>query len=84
MLDVRDFKEGDVKVKVVDENELVIEGSVEKRQDNSVSKKSFLRRFVFPGLVGANSVSSAVSSDGVLSVSIQKVNDMTFTKLTDA
>ncbi|XP_042876730.1 uncharacterized protein LOC122256254 [Penaeus japonicus] len=47
VIDVRDFMDGDIKVKVVDDSELVIEGSVEKRQDGSVSKKTFCRHFSF-------------------------------------
>ncbi|XP_066965169.1 serine-rich adhesin for platelets-like [Macrobrachium rosenbergii] len=72
VLDVRDFMDGDVKVKIVDENELVIEGSAEKKDGHSISKKSFCRRFTFPGLVKADAVSSAMSSDGVLTVNVPK------------
>ncbi|XP_068247511.1 serine-rich adhesin for platelets-like [Palaemon carinicauda] len=72
VLDVRDFMNGDVKVKVLDENELVVEGCVEKEEGNSISKKSFCRRLTFPGLVKADAVSSAMSSDGVLTVSVPK------------
>nr|WAU46380.1 heat shock protein [Cherax quadricarinatus] len=65
VIDVRDFLSGDVKVKVVDENEVVVEGSVEHTHQGSVSKKSFLRRFSFPGLVRPDAVTSTMSSDGV-------------------
>ncbi|XP_068209021.1 dentin sialophosphoprotein-like [Palaemon carinicauda] len=74
VLDVRDFMNGDVKVKVLDENELVVEGRVEREEGNSISKKSFSRRFTFPGLVKADAISSAMSSDGVLTVSVPKNN----------
>ena len=79
-MDVRDFKESDVTVKMVDENELIIEGSVEKRQDNSVSKKSFHRRFTFPGLVSAETVTSSMSSDGVLTVTVPKKVSVKYSK----
>ncbi|XP_047474080.1 uncharacterized protein LOC125028649 [Penaeus chinensis] len=72
VVDVQDFKEGDVKVKVVDENELTIEGNLEIKQDDSVSSKSFFRRFCFPGLVSADTVRSGVSSDGILTVTVPK------------
>ncbi|KAG7161076.1 uncharacterized protein LOC121875506 [Homarus americanus] len=72
VMDVRDFVSGDVKVKVVDEDELVVEGSVEQRQEGSVSKKSFRRRFSFPGLVRPEAVTSTISSDGVLTVTVPK------------
>ncbi|XP_064079484.1 serine-rich adhesin for platelets-like [Macrobrachium nipponense] len=74
VLDVRDFMDGDVKVKILDENELVIEGSAEKKDGHSISKRSFCRRFTFPGLVNGDAVSSAMSSDGVLTVSVPKNN----------
>ncbi|XP_042864569.1 uncharacterized protein LOC122248548 [Penaeus japonicus] len=72
VVDVQDFKEGDVKVKVVDENELTIEGNLEIKRDESVSSKSFFRRFSFPGLVSADTVTSVMSSDGILTVTVPK------------
>lgn len=72
MIDVRDFMDGDIKVKVVDDSELVIEGSVEKRRDGAVSKKTFCRRFSFPGLLSEDAVSSSMSADGVLTVTVPK------------
>jgi len=72
--DVQDFKEGDVKVKVVDENELTIEGNLEVKRDDSVSSKSFFRRFCFPGLVSADTVTSGMSSDGILTVTVPKAS----------
>ncbi|XP_063613732.1 uncharacterized protein LOC134786966 [Penaeus indicus] len=72
VVDVQDFKEGDVKVKVVDENELTIEGNLEIKRDDSVSSKSFFRRFCFPGLVSADTVTSVKSSDGILTVNVPK------------
>ncbi|XP_050702171.1 serine-rich adhesin for platelets-like isoform X2 [Eriocheir sinensis] len=72
VMDVRDFMAGDVKVKVVDEDEVVVEGSVEQRSGGSVSKKSFRRSFTFPGLVKAADITSTMSSDGVLTVTVPK------------
>ncbi|XP_037777726.1 LOW QUALITY PROTEIN: uncharacterized protein LOC119574521 [Penaeus monodon] len=72
VVDVQDFKEGDVKVKVVDENELIIEGNLEIKRDDSVSSKSFFRRFCFPGLVSADTMTSGMSSDGILTVTVPK------------
>ncbi|XP_037777725.1 uncharacterized protein LOC119574520 [Penaeus monodon] len=74
VVDAHDFKEGDVKVKVVDENELTIEGNLEIKRDDSVSSKSFFRRFCFPGLVSADTVTSGMSSDGILTVSVPKTS----------
>ncbi|XP_069981754.1 serine-rich adhesin for platelets [Penaeus vannamei] len=77
VIDVRDFMDGDIKVKVVDDSELVIEGSVEKRQDGAVSKKTFCRRFSFPGLLSEDAVSSSMSADGVLTVTVPKKTSLT-------
>ncbi|XP_050702163.1 microtubule-actin cross-linking factor 1, isoforms 6/7-like [Eriocheir sinensis] len=72
VMDVRDFMAGDVKVKVVDEDEVVVEGSVGHRSGGSVSQKSFRRSFTFPGLVKAADITSTMSSDGVLTVTVPK------------
>nr|XP_053643461.1 uncharacterized protein LOC128696305 [Cherax quadricarinatus] len=83
VIDVRDFLSGDVKVKVVDENEVVVEGSVEHTHQGSVSKKSFLRRFSFPGLVRPDAVTSTMSSDGVLTITVPKKEPVSHTTKVD-
>nr|XP_045592116.1 uncharacterized protein LOC123754035 isoform X5 [Procambarus clarkii] len=83
VLDVRDFLSGDVKVKMIDENELVVEGSVEQRKEGSVSKKSFRRLFSFPGLVRPEAVTSTMSSDGVLTVTVPKKEHLPHTTQVD-
>nr|XP_027228823.1 protein lethal(2)essential for life-like [Penaeus vannamei] len=72
VLDVHDFKSGDVKVRVED-NQVVVEGRVEKEEGDFKSMKSFCRRFNFPGKVDMEAVTSAMSSDGVLTVTAPKV-----------
>ncbi|KAG0721980.1 Heat shock protein 22 [Chionoecetes opilio] len=72
VMDVRDFMAGDVKVKVVDEDEVLVEGSVEQQNGGAVSKKSFRRSFTFPGLVKAADITSTMSCDGVLTVTVPK------------
>ena len=71
-MDVKDFMSGDVKVKVVDEDEVVVEGSVEQKDGGSLSKKSFRRSFTFPGLVKESDITSTMSSDGVLTITVPK------------
>ncbi|XP_042864565.1 heat shock protein beta-1-like [Penaeus japonicus] len=73
VLDVHDFPSEDVKVKVVDNKEVVVEGRVEKNDGTFRSSKSFCRRFNFPGEVDMNAVTSAMSSDGVLTITAPKV-----------
>ncbi|XP_063609825.1 uncharacterized protein LOC134783741 isoform X2 [Penaeus indicus] len=83
VVDVQDFKEGDVKVKVVDENELTVEGNLEIKRDDSVSSKSFFRRFCFPGLVSADTVRSGISSDGILTVTVPKTSGSKFSAVSE-
>ncbi|XP_037777731.1 heat shock protein Hsp-16.1/Hsp-16.11-like [Penaeus monodon] len=72
VLDVHDFKNGDVKVRVED-NHVVVEGQVEKEEGDFKSKKSFCRCFTFPCKVNMEGVTSAMSSDGVLSITAPKI-----------
>ncbi|XP_063586976.1 protein lethal(2)essential for life-like [Penaeus indicus] len=72
VLDVHDFKSGDVKVRVED-NQVVVEGRVEKEEDDFKSVKSIYRRFNFPGKVNMETVTSATSSDGILTVTAPKI-----------
>ncbi|XP_042893943.1 uncharacterized protein LOC122267836 [Penaeus japonicus] len=73
VIDVHDFMDGgDVSVKAANDRELVVEGQLEKKEDDSKSTKRFLRRFVVPGDIELDSVTSVVSSDGVLTVSAPK------------
>ncbi|XP_042876734.1 protein lethal(2)essential for life-like [Penaeus japonicus] len=73
VLDVHDFQSEDVKVKVVDNREVVVEGRVQKNDGTFRSSKSFCRRFNFPGEVDMNAVTSAMSSDGVLTITAPKI-----------
>lgn len=53
---------------VVDEMELVVEGQIDKEMEGSTSSNHFLRRFILPGDVEVDCISSVMSSDGVLTV----------------
>ncbi|XP_063586551.1 uncharacterized protein LOC134764016 [Penaeus indicus] len=73
VIDVHDFVDGgEVSVKAVNERELVVEGQLEKKGDGSRSSKRFLRRFVVPGDIELEAVTSVTSSDGVLTISAPK------------
>ncbi|XP_042889737.1 protein lethal(2)essential for life-like [Penaeus japonicus] len=74
MLDVQEFKSGDVKVRVEDDKQVVVEGRMEKEEDDFKSMKSFYRRFNFPGKVNLEAVTSAISSDGVLTITAPKIS----------
>nr|XP_045610251.1 uncharacterized protein LOC123765552 [Procambarus clarkii] len=73
VVDVQDFTDGgEITVKAVNEKELVVEGHVEKKEGGSKFTKKFLRRFVVPGSIYLESVTSVMSSDGVLTITAPK------------
>lgn len=74
MIDVGDFLKGDVQVKVVGKNEVVVEGRVEKQEGKSRSSKSFRRGFTLPGAVEGDALTAAMSSDGVLTITVPKAS----------
>ena len=55
-------------VKTVDEREVVIEGSVKRQEGNTISSKSFRKRYVLPQDIVTEKVTSVVSSDGILTI----------------
>lgn len=72
IVDVQDYLTSGVRFDVVNANELIIEGCAENDQEGSVCRKSFYRRFLFPSLVRVESVSSMMSSDGILTITVAK------------
>nr|XP_027233921.1 alpha-crystallin A chain-like [Penaeus vannamei] len=78
VLDVQDFMNGDLKVKVAGETEVVVEGRVERREEgsSSVSSYSFRRRFSLPEDIDMTAITCIMSSDGILTIFASK---MTYT-----
>uniref|UniRef100_A0A0P4WJG0 SHSP domain-containing protein n=1 Tax=Scylla olivacea TaxID=85551 RepID=A0A0P4WJG0_SCYOL len=73
IVDVKDFTDGgEVTVKTVDEREVVIEGRIEKQEGNKKTIKRFCKRFILPEDILVESVTSVVSSDGVLTITARK------------
>lgn len=73
-MDVNEFiKDGDVSVKTVDEREVVVEGRMEKQEGNRKSSKSFKRSFIFPEDVDMDTLTSVVSSDGVMIIKARRI-----------
>lgn len=71
-LDVQQFKPDEVSVKVVD-NYVVIDGKHEERNDeHGFISRQFTRRYKIPENVDPTSVTSSLSSDGVLSIGAPK------------
>jgi len=67
LIDVKDYKAEDISVKVIDD-QIVVEGSLEKKQGSKKSSQQFVRRFEMPPNAEFTKVSSALSRDGVLKV----------------
>lgn len=69
---MRGFQGGDLQVKVVGGSEVQVEGRMEKDEEGCKSSRSFRRRFQLPGVLDVNAVTSALSSDGVLTIRAPK------------
>ncbi|ROT62318.1 heat shock protein 21 [Penaeus vannamei] len=76
VLDVHDFLEGDVRVKVLDEEELV--GHVERKEEGSlsVSSHSFRRYFSLPRHTDMAAITSVMSTDGILTITAPKMEQL--------
>ena len=74
VLDAHDFNGGDVRVKVVNDTELLVVGVKDKMVEGTKSKITFRRHFRLPGPGRLHEVESAMSSDGVLTMVIPKIN----------
>lgn len=71
-LDVQQFHPENLNVKVVD-NTVVIDGKHEERQDeHGYISRQFTRRYVLPDSVDPATITSSLSSDGVLTISAPK------------
>ncbi|KAK7067255.1 hypothetical protein SK128_020020 [Halocaridina rubra] len=64
VMDIHDFKDGDIKIRVMGEKEVFVEGS----RNGLSSSQTFSRRFVFPESVDTGAVTSVLSTDGVLTI----------------
>ncbi|XP_063830777.1 protein lethal(2)essential for life-like [Ostrinia nubilalis] len=74
-LDMQHFQPNEINVKVAD-REVIIEGKHEERQDNyGFISRQFKRRYLLPGDCNADSVVSSLSSDGILTVTAEKVKE---------
>lgn len=72
-LDVQHFQPNEISVKVTDK-EITIEGKHEERQDNhGFISRQFLRRYALPRDCLSESVTSTLSSDGILTVMANKI-----------
>ncbi|XP_076062043.1 uncharacterized protein LOC143037537 [Oratosquilla oratoria] len=72
-VDVKDFKDGDLKVKTLG-HDITVEGKVQVKKEGSTSNQTFRRRFTLPDIVDMESVTATVSSDGILTITAPKKN----------
>lgn len=73
ILDVQHFKPNEISVRVND-REIIIEGKHEERQDDhGFISRQFLRRYVLPKECPPDTVISSLSSDGVLTITANKI-----------
>nr|XP_045606876.1 titin-like isoform X3 [Procambarus clarkii] len=82
IVDVQDFVNGgEVTVKTVNGREVVVEGHIEKQEGNRKSSKRFCKRFILSEDIEVESVTSVVSTDGVLTITaprkVKRVTDST-------
>ncbi|GLG94659.1 Hsp11 [Gryllus bimaculatus] len=68
ILDVRQFKPEEIKVKVVD-GFIIVEGNHEEHQDNSeMLSRQFVRRYRIPHDVDQRTITSKLSCNGLLEI----------------
>ncbi|ROT62289.1 heat shock protein 21 [Penaeus vannamei] len=69
----------DVRVKVLDEEELLVEGHVERKEEGSlsVSSHSFRRYFSLPRHTDMAAITSVMSTDGILTITAPKMKTET-------
>ncbi|KAG8228850.1 hypothetical protein J437_LFUL008346 [Ladona fulva] len=76
MLDVQQFRPEEISVKTVD-NSIVVEGKhEEKRDEHGFVSRHFIRRYVLPQGISPGTVTTSLSSDGVLTITAPKALPM--------
>ncbi|CAL4068413.1 unnamed protein product [Meganyctiphanes norvegica] len=67
VLDMSKFKPDDITIKILDNNDLMVEVK-EKKKDGTIITKGFRRQCVLPDNLDLDKLSSAISSDGILTI----------------
>lgn len=69
ILDVQQFSPNEINVKITDDKYLVVEGKHEEKQDeHGYISRHFCRRYKLPDETNPEEVKSALSSDGLLTL----------------
>lgn len=83
ILDVQHFKPNEISVRVND-REIIIQGKHEERQDDhGFISRQFIRRYALPKECPTDTVTSSLSSDGVLAITAKKIiaKDLKYEKM---
>lgn len=67
-----------MKVNLIDEQQLVVEGRVEKKEGNSSSSNTFRRIFTLPGDTDMTAIMPVISADGILTITAPKMVDLCY------
>ena len=70
MLDIHDFLEGDIKVELTDEQELVVKGKIENKSNASFAQ--FKKSFNLSQIGKKEDISAVISDDGILTITVPK------------
>ncbi|KAF7268271.1 hypothetical protein GWI33_018543 [Rhynchophorus ferrugineus] len=72
-VDVKEFKPEELTVKLTEKNTVTVEGKhCEKKDDNSSEFRHFIRKYVVPKDCDIDQVTSKLSSNGILSITVPK------------
>ncbi|XP_044737499.1 protein lethal(2)essential for life-like [Chrysoperla carnea] len=73
-LDVQQFSPDEIEVKAIDDNQIIVEGKHEEKQDeHGFISRQFTRRYVLPKDYDGTKLISKLSSDGILTISAPKL-----------
>lgn len=76
ILEVNDFIGGEVKVGVQEGRAIVVEGQTSCEEGTSSSSRNFRRVFTLPRNANVAAITSALSSDGVLTIVAPKLQEL--------
>lgn len=68
IIDVREFMQGCLKLLIVGPHELLVEGSIDETTVGFYGKRTFEKRFLLPSEAIISETTSALSSDGILTI----------------
>ncbi|GJQ78329.1 hypothetical protein Trydic_g22163 [Trypoxylus dichotomus] len=74
-LDVQHFRPEEITVKITADNMITVEGKHEEKQDeHGYISRQFIRKYVLPKGHDVQNIQSKLSSDGVLTITVPKVD----------